>query len=128
MSLQFVDQFIAFVRENLPAREGTPYLVHTPSAPTQTRCVWISKTYGDTIHHCITLPEEQQQKLTSFFNETRLDKLARAELYEAYLDADESAHPDYTLQQFRNVRREKTLTPFLLLTVLRGTHQYSFYL
>lgn len=124
---EYVESFRSFVMEVLPPQCGLPFLVMTPGAPNRSRCLFIAKRYKDPVHLGICIPKQAQVKLNEFYSRTRLTEEKRVELYEAWLK-NKSDDCDFVIQAMYNKRGSVERVPRHLLTFLRGTHQYSFYL
>ncbi len=126
--LEYIDNFRTFVKENLPVWEDIPYLVMTPSTPNVTRCIYMARRYKDPIHLGIVIPTEAQEKLNQFFSETRLESHERDELYEAWINDTDSVKSDYILQKIPVVKKDTNKPSKYILSFIKGTHRYSFYL
>ena len=127
--MDYIESFRNFVVENLPPHKGIPYLVMTPSCPGRSRCLFLARSLKDPIHTGIAISEEAQAKLNAYFSETRLDKEGRNKLYQDYIDSIETVNnTGYVLQHVANVKGGVAKQPHLMVSFIRGTHQYSFYL
>lgn len=127
--MDYIESFRNFVVENLPPHKGIPYLVMTPAWPGRSRCLFLARSLKDPIHTGVVISDEAQAKLTAYFNSCKLDKEGRNKLYQEYIDSIEDVTgTGYVLQHIANVKGGVTKQPHLMVSFIRGTHQYSFYL